>query len=836
VLATLGLFVVALTELGLAAAVLARNPHRPVNRWFAGYATALAAWGAVNGVFLLIANPPVNLVLSRAAFAAAALIAVTFCRFAGVFPHARLSRGRLEQAMTLIGLFICGLAFSPWIVAEVRLQPGAFQLVYGPLHRVFGLYFVVAYGWALIQLARKLRRATGFPRAQLQYLFLGTALACLGGVTTNLVVPLVFGSSRLSRYGPYFTLLVVAFTAHAIVRYRLMNIRVVISRSVAYAASWVLIGGLLVGGVVLFSLVVSHERPLLSPSGAVTLGLVAAVCFVLLAPALKRLADRYLYRPTYDARQLVREGTRLMGTLADPERVTAAMAELLGAALRPESLVILVRERERDVFPPAVTRHVDPAVPWPAAPLTLGSPLIRALQADPAPLLADELANRPPSREVAAIATELRLWRAEVVVPVRREGELIALVLAGPKLSGDPYFGDDLDLLETMASQLAVGLKNGQLYQEIVSIKEYNERILTRMESGVVAVRDDGAVTMFNPAAERITGLAVTTVLGRPFTALDPALQGILRTSLDGHPDAETEITIARPDGRTLPLLTHAAALHDVHGHVRGAVAVFNDHSRVKALEEDKRRTERLAAMGSLATGIAHEIRNPLVAIKTFAELLPERADDQEFRSTFAKVAAKEVHRIEELLGRLRALGVPAVATLHPLDLAGPVADTLDLLRGEADRRQVRVLTEIEANLPPVLGEADQLKQLFLNLFLNALEAMEGGGTLSVTVRADGPGRAGRRPLRGAGPAGGLVTVRVTDTGPGIPLEDATRIFEPFFTTKPSGTGLGLAICRGIADAHRARLWAEPGPAGAGTAFVFQVPVLVGARVAEVVR
>jgi signal transduction histidine kinase len=146
----------------------------------------------------------------------------------------------------------------------------------------------------------------------------------------------------------------------------------------------------------------------------------------------------------------------------------------------------------------------------------------------------------------------------------------------------------------------------------------------------------------------------------------------------------------------------------------------------------------------------------------------------------------------------------------------------------------VRVVSEIEPDLPAILGEPDQLKQLFLNLCLNGLDAMAAGGTLSVTVRAD------RGPFRrsGAGREGGLgvVTVRVTDTGPGIPREDLPRIFEPFFTTKTQGTGLGLAICRGIADAHRAALWAEPGPAGVGTAFVAQFPATVGFPVMEAVR
>jgi PAS domain S-box-containing protein len=827
----IGLFAIALIELALAGVVLARNPVGPVNRWFAAYTAVLAAWAIVNGTFRVILDPALTLIAARTAFAAAALIAVTVLRFAAVFPQPGPSE-RPMQLATLTGLFMCGLAFSPWIVAGVRYDAGGAQPVYGSLHRLFALYFITCYAWALIHLGRKLRRAKGFARAQLQYLFLGTGLACVGGMTTNLVVPLVFDTSRFNVYGPYFTLLVVAFTAHSIVRHRLLDIRVVVSRSAGYLAGWVLTAGLLVTGTILLSqMLFGYDTP---PVIDVLVGLVASVAFLFVAPYTRQLADRYLYRPAYDGRQLVRDGSRLMGTLADPERVTTAMAELLNATLRMESLAILVRDRERETFHPGFARHVDSTLVWPGRPVLASSPLVRELRESPGSLLTDDLAHRIPSRAVAAIAGELRAWRAEVAVPVRREGELIAIMLAGAKLSGDPYFADDVDLLETMASQLAIGLKNGQLYQEIVSIKEYNERILARMDSGVVAVRDDGAVTTFNPAAERITGLAAGVVLGRALQALDPAIQAILRASLTGQPDAETEITIAHPDGRTLPLLTHTSALHDANGHLRGVIVVFNDHSRLKALEEDKRRTDRLAAMGALATGIAHEIRNPLVAIKTFAELLPERADDVEFKSTFAKVAAKEIHRIEELLGRLRALAVPAVATLHPLELTGPIADTLDLLRGEADRRHVRVMSEIESDLPAVLGEPDQLKQLFLNLLLNALDAMDAlpdGGTLSVTARADRLRRG-----RGTRPAGGFVTVRVTDTGPGIPRDDLPRIFEPFFTTKAQGTGLGLAICRGIADAHRARLWAEPGPAGVGTAFVIQFPALVGAPVVEALR
>jgi PAS domain S-box-containing protein len=817
-----GLFLVALIEVALGVVVWVRNPSRPVNRWFAAFATTLAVWGTLVGVRRSLVDPAVVLAVVRVLWATAALVPVTFAHFVVVFPRPADRRPALAQVVTFLGLFMSGLSFSPWIVADVRLEEADYlQPVYGPAFRLLGAYMIVCSAWALAHLAGKLRHATGFARAQLHYVFLGAGLTATGALTLGVVVPLVTGSSRLGVYGPYFTLLWLGFTAHSIVRHRLMDVRVVISRSAAYAAGWLLTATLLIGGEIVLDTLFPETNLTLSPSGAVVLGLAASALFLGFAPRLRHLADRYLYRPSYDTRALVREGSRAMGTFADPARVATAMADLIDRALHLESLAILVRIR--DGFAPIVTRHVDPAVAWPAEPVSETSPLVRELSDGAAALVRDHVGARPGTVDPVSVLRDLRAWGAEVAVPVR-DGRLMALILVGPKLSGDSFFGDELDLLETLASELAIGLKNAQLYHEIVSIKEYNERLLGRMDSGVIAAREDGVVTTLNPAAERILGIEAARVVGRPLDVLDPAIRAVLRSSLVEHSEFETEVTVSHPEGRVLPLVVHTSALHDHKGEVSGAIAVLNDHSRLKALEEDKRRTDRLSALGAMATGIAHEIRNPLVAIKTFAELLPERADDQEFRSTFAKVAVKEIHRIEQLLGRLRALAVPSAFPLRPLDLQVPLVETLELLHGEADRRRVRSVVEIEHDLPPVLGELDQLKQLFLNLFLNGLEAMTAGGTLTVTVRADRE-RADR----------GFVTVRVTDTGPGIPREDLARVFEPFFTTKSSGTGLGLAICRSIADAHRAALWADPGPAGLGTTFVVQFPALVGS-VAETVR
>src|SRR5262249_12969051 len=324
---------------------------------------------------------------------------------------------------------------------------------------------------------------------------------------------------------------------------------------------------------------------------------------------------------------------RAMGTFADPARVATAMADLIDRALHLESLTILVRVGDRDDFAPLVTQHVDAAAAWPAEPIAGTSPLVRELSDGATALVRDHVAARAGTPDPSGVLRDLGAWTAEVAVPVRN-GRLMAMILVGPKLSGDSFYGDELDLLETLASELAIGLKNAQLYHEIVSIKEYNERLLGRMDSGVIATRADGVVTTLNPAAERLLGIEAARVVGRSIDVFDPAIRAVLRSSLVERSESETEVTVSHHEGRALPLVVHTSALHDHKGAVSGAIAVLNDHTRLKALEEDKRRTDRLSALGAMATGIAHEIRNPLVAIKTFAELLPERADDHEFRST----------------------------------------------------------------------------------------------------------------------------------------------------------------------------------------------------------
>jgi len=228
---------------------------------------------------------------------------------------------------------------------------------------------------------------------------------------------------------------------------------------------------------------------------------------------------------------------------------------------------------------------------------------------------------------------------------------------------------------------------------------------------------------------------------------------------------------------------------------------------QVERLEEEVRQTERLKAVSTLAAGLAHEIKNPLASIKTFTDYLGARANDPAFLAKFQKIVGGEVERINLIVQQLLEFAKPVPPKLAPVDVPSLLNETLDLLSNELVSRHVEVSRNYQATTP-VLGDSQQLKQVFINLILNSLQAMNGAARLELrTAREDT-----------------TVLVTVADNGAGIAEQDLPRLFEPFFTTKPGGTGLGLAVAQGIVKEHGGHIEIASRP-GHGTAITVSLPL-----------
>jgi signal transduction histidine kinase len=264
----------------------------------------------------------------------------------------------------------------------------------------------------------------------------------------------------------------------------------------------------------------------------------------------------------------------------------------------------------------------------------------------------------------------------------------------------------------------------------------------------------------------------------------------------------------------TRPVICATSPVRDPAGACVGAVAIFSDLTPLKELERQRRRAERLAYFEALAAAIAHEIKNPLVAIKTFAQLVPRRRDNETFLENFGRVVTREIGRMERLVERLRTLSRPASRPRHPLDVRVPVLESLEFLQPFFDEKRIAVTVGLGDESHLVLGDDSELGELFLNLLMNAQEATPPDGGLTIDLTAT--------PTH--------VAITLSDTGPGVPDALLDRIFEPFVTTKQTGSGLGLAICMGIAEAHEAKLRVANLPMG-GARFEVEFPIATPATV-----
>ena len=807
---TIALAWVALLNVGIGIYVLRRNPGAPLNQAFTFLALAIALW--TIGIALTYHTNLIPTATLRFSFAAGSLIPLGVVTFVERFHPSSNPTVRIATkicALSALTFFV--LSFSPWVVASVTKGSSGPRTVYGPLHALFALHVVVWFSWAVYQLIMTYRTSSGLIRLEARHLLIAFGVSSGLATATNVLAPLLLKTSTLGKYGPFFSLLLLAMVGHAIIRHRLMDIRVVIRRSVTYLVA-------MMCSVGLFVLLLLGSNTLLPDSHdfsmkEILLVLIASVLFPSVKAQAQRLFDRYLYRDPYDYARTLREASRALTATIDLEALLGHVGDVLVSTLRPDGVAIYLLDPEDREFRLGWGAGTVPSVTT----VSITSLLVATAHAGRQLVFRDEVVSAQPTDRRDRLIDDLAQLRAEVVVPLIEEDEIIGFLVLGAKRSGDPYFSNDADLLTTLANQAAVAVRNAQTHARVVQVNEEMQKVLETIESGVVAVGPRGRITLFNRAAEQLTGTSARAARGQSPECLPSPLGSALQaTAADGEPRSQIEFSLPDAAGQMVPLMCSTSPLRGPDGAPLGAVAVLADMSRLKELEQEKRRAERLASIEAIASGLIHEIGNPLVGIKTYAQLLPSRGASEEFREMFSRTADREIGRIDDLLSRFRTMSRASQHRMEMVDLSDPLRDTLETLHAELEDRKIHLRRVGEQTRRPVLGNASQLQQLFLNLCLNAIQAMEPGGELTLRIADLSEG------------GGSTLLVEVADTGPGIPDHLLGTIFDPFVTTKPHGTGLGLAICRGIADAHHARIHARNNVGRPGCTFTVEFPVPSG--------
>ena len=435
-------------------------------------------------------------------------------------------------------------------------------------------------------------------------------------------------------------------------------------------------------------------------------------------------------------------------------------------------------------------------------------PLVRWFELHAHLIARANLSQAPGQSQRSVMRRALDTFGAEVIVPLHARGRVIGWMFFGHRLTGQAYGYPDLENLMILAEHVSTVLENALLHEEMTLQKTLAETLLTAMPPGIVATDEDAIVRWFNPTAEAILGLAAADVLNRPVEAAGHRLASLLRETLETTANLPAQQWVDVNTRRSLCIETRRLVNQKTP---LGAVAVVHDLTAENSLRQKQDLVDRATFWTDLASSMSHEIRNPLVAIKTFAQLLPERFEDADFRKDFNHIVVQEIDRLDKIITQINNFAHPSELVMKSVDVRASVKRALDVAREKFGTNGTPVEMHLPNDLPAVMGDESALTEAFAHLVANAAEATAGQNKPRITLDA--------KPLQDGTATSGVV-VTVHDNGKGIDPELKDKIFSPFCTTKARGMGLGLPIVKRTVFDHNGRVDVESSTQGTSVSVI----------------
>ncbi|MGI8788274.1 MAG: ATP-binding protein [Pyrinomonadaceae bacterium] len=643
---------------------------------------------------------------------------------------------------------------------------------------------------------------------------------------------------------------------HSVVRYRLMDVDVVVRRALVYAMTTVaiaaMIGGLALGLVFLaVGNNLSSAKVILNLSTTeivlrVLIAVIVMAGIVLLSEPLKKFlqerAERFFYGERYDLRNGLLDFGRTLSATTALEPLLNALTERLCQVLDVEKVAVFIEnESQPEQYKIAKSIGVSESYKVPndfrqmIRRKSAGKGIVRAdeLELSEEELIEDDAPEETTAKGIKGKIEEFRrnaknIHRQELhyFVPCVVRGKMVAVLGLGRASDGSLLSSEDLEILQTVSGYVAVAVDNSLLYQEqekraeeLALLKEFNESIVESVNVGLLAVDETGTITRCNSTFEEMLDLSRDETIGKTVEEIfDESfalnLENILgksRWHLTEIRNAYKMLTTNR-QGKTLILNVAVAPLRSVSQNQTGAIIVLeNVTSRIK-LEETLQQSEKLSSIGLLAAGVAHEVNTPLTGVSSYTQMLLGMIPETDPKHALLRKVQKQADRASNIVGNLLNFSRTGNASeFTEIDLNKLLDDTLQLLEPQFRKSQIEIVKNYAAAPPKIFGNAGKLQQVFTNLIINARDAMFAGGEIILTTAIENEDE---------------IVVEVSDTGSGIEPENLGKIYDPFFTTKGvgSGTGLGLAVSYGIVQEHAGTISATS-ELGEGTTFRLVFPI-----------
>jgi two-component system NtrC family sensor kinase len=745
-----------------------------------------------------------------------------FLHFCFVFPEPRkwIRRRGAAVLVYLPGVALAavqlGFVFG-WIETQAPLLE-----VRWLLDRVWLGFLCSAYAAGGLVLAFQMRRSSDpIVRRQLTWLRNG-ALAGILPFALFYAVPYMFGVAPGHAMNlAVLSLPLIPLTwAYAILRYRLMDVDIIFQEGYVYTLATLAVLAIFYG--MIFSVSKAGE---LNGMAMVAMMLIAAFVFQPIRKWIQEQLDRYyFYKDRYDYRRTLIEFARELGSPTDLGLMLEAAADRLIRTLGVRHVVFFVWDDERQSFRLELASNRNGRqtenVPY-------GLDLSFLSPHPGKPYLFYERTRHPLDVVSHDMPLAVRRSIAELeltyYLPCSARGRTIAYLGVSRTENGDFLSSEDVELLVTLSGYLGIAIDNATLYRsleqkvsEYERLKDYSENIVESLNVGIVAADLEGRVESWNSQIEKMTGIPRHDALGRSLRELFPA---DLCDQLDAAGESEVHSIYkyalksreATLNIAAAPLLAKDAnrdgTAHD--GQRVGRLIIVDDVTDRAEMERRLVQADKLSSIGLLAAGVAHEVNTPLAVISTYAQMLAKQISGDTEKAPLLEKIARQTFRASEIVNSLLNFSRTSPTEFAIVDLNKIARETLTLVDHQLTKSGVTVELALDSGLKRVRGNPGKLQQVLLNLVLNARDAMETGGTLSVRS-SDG---------------GGEVRLIVADTGSGIAPENLPRIFDPFFTTKAArkGTGLGLSVSYGIVREHGGEIEVES-RAGHGTRFVLRFP------------
>jgi PAS domain S-box-containing protein len=753
---------------------------------------------------------------------AGALQPALLLHFALTFPEEKAAR---RWQRVLVGLtYLPGIALIVLNIVAIQMWT-ATELLYHRMNQISLAYLACFYVLAAAVFFVNYRRTNNpLMRQQLKWLTRGTLLA-VTPFTVFYVLPYLAGISTkgLLNHISVMCLVLLPLTfSYAIVRYRLMDVDLIFKRGVTYTLATAALVGMYFGAVAVAGVVVGKRLPTAGGWGlAVTI-----IIFVLLFDPLKRAiqdrVDRVFDRKRYDYRETLIEFARDLNSQTDLDTLLGAIVDRLPRTLLVARVaVFLAEEKSPNRYSFAAAQGVPASLQTGFSTLDM-SFLNFDLFGGAHHIFLESTQSAPhltPAQQRTVRQLDLNYY-----LPCYVQKRPIAVIGLGRTTGGDFLSSEDIELLETLASYIGIAIQNARLYaslEEKVSeyerLKEFNENIVESINIGILAADLEDRVDSWNAQMEAMYAVSRSEALRQPLAALFPPdfISEYERVKNDPGVHTLYKFRLHTRSGEVRTANIALAPLLDKDFRTVGRIILVDDITERVQLETQLMQADKLSSIGLLAAGVAHEVNTPLAVISSYTQMLAKQVHDDERLSQLLNKITQQTFRASEIVNGLLNFSRTSGTEFKPLNMNQVLRETLTLLEHQFRTAGVSLQLDLDTALPDVLGHVGKLQQVYLNLFLNAKDAMSSGGVLRVATSANGH-----------------VAVDISDSGSGIAQEHLRRIYDPFFTTKSTpregqrrGTGLGLAVSYGIIQEHAGKIHVES-EVGHGTTFHLEFPML----------